>query len=124
MVHLQGIVHPAVAYFIWSCNCSSYSPYRFCQPDNCDDYSTCQYCRKNIDCTSFKDKAYFLDFAGGGAVHLLGMHAVYAYNYSYLPSCISKGGTAGLMVCLFATLQKFLDKRKEVAIAIAICSMI
>ena len=26
-----------------------------------------------MDCNSFRKKAYFIDFAGGGAVHLLGL---------------------------------------------------
>ena len=59
-VCLQGIIHPVVALFIWSDDCNSLSPYRFCH----------HHC---LDCSTFKMKAYFLDFAGGGAVHLLGL---------------------------------------------------
>ena len=50
-----------MALFIWSDKCHSYSPYQFCDSVNC-----------TINCSSFNDKAYVLDFAGGGAVHLLG----------------------------------------------------
>ncbi|XP_065919159.1 putative ammonium transporter sll1017 isoform X2 [Dysidea avara] len=77
---ISGIIHPIVALFIWSDNCHSFSPYRFCRHLDC------------LHCSSFQNKAYFLDFAGGGAVHLL-------------------GGTAGLMVCLFAKLQHWRDKK-------------
>ena len=61
----QGIVHPIVALIIWSDVAHSLSPYRFCVgmlPDyNC-----------TLATPSFLRSMYVLDFAGSGAVHMLG----------------------------------------------------
>jgi len=59
------VIHPAVAHIIWSDHKKSsfLSPFRFCDHSRGHD---------DLDCDSFSSKVYFLDFAGGGAVHLLG----------------------------------------------------
>ena len=75
---MQGIIHPTVAQIIWSDECKfSLSPYRFCYfPDN-ERYQKDHKCswdcnRDPLDPPSFREKVYILDFAGGGAVHLIG----------------------------------------------------
>jgi hypothetical protein len=78
-------------------------------------------------------RLYVLDFAGGGAVHLLGKNEylysfaifnfVYGLSFQQLGSIqiestlflskLSAGGMAGLMVCLFARFQEWWDKRDK-----------
>ena len=69
---LQGILHPIIARIIWSDACSSLSPYRYCDfGDQQNSSVACGY-----DCTQqlgLTQRLYVLDFAGGGAVHLLGI---------------------------------------------------
>ena len=63
--HMQGIIHPIIVLIIWSDAVQSISPYRFCVgilPDyNC-----------TLATPSFLKSMYVLDFAGSGAVHMLG----------------------------------------------------
>ena len=67
---VQGIVHPVIARLIWSDSCHSLSPYRFCTYNDTTTTTACNYgCTANLTLT---DRLYVLDFAGGGAVHLLG----------------------------------------------------
>jgi len=40
-----------------------------------------------VDCSSFFSKAYFLDFAGGGAVHLLGIDIIILYSKIFDVPC-------------------------------------
>ena len=61
----QGIVHPIVALIIWSDIPQSISPYRFCV-GMLSDYNC------TIAAPSFLRSMYVLDFAGSGAVHMLG----------------------------------------------------
>ena len=65
---MQGIIHPIIARLIWSNRRDSLSPYRFC-----NQLSAAQ----NYSCTEsmpLQTRLYILDFAGGGAVHLLGIN--------------------------------------------------
>ena len=68
----QGILHPLVARVIWGY--SLLSPFRFCDkpwdPNYTRSYNDCV----STSCSSCPifDKLYAIDFAGGGAVHLLG----------------------------------------------------
>ena len=69
----KGIIHPAIARVVWSDGCSSLSPYRFCNFDELhgSNTSACGYgCSQQL---GLGQRLYVLDFAGGGAVHLLGM---------------------------------------------------
>ena len=64
----QGVIHPVIARIIWTDKDTSLSPYRFCNESH----------PLNLNCTvlddlDFGNRMYILDFAGGGAVHLLGM---------------------------------------------------
>ena len=69
---LQGILHPIIARIIWSDDCSSLSPYRYCDfGDQQNSSVACGYnCTQQLGLTQ---RLYVLDFAGGGAVHLLGV---------------------------------------------------
>ena len=64
---IQGIVHPVVARVIWSDYKSSLSPYRFCNQSSASQNYSC-----DVE-MSLHQRLYILDFAGGGAVHLLGL---------------------------------------------------
>lgn len=79
---LQGIIHPVVARIIWSDDCASLSPYRFCDYGPALPRSNKQDCGYNCNSTlnNLGEKLYVLDFAGGGAVHLIG-ECVLAYRY-------------------------------------------
>ena len=71
----QGLLHPIVARIIWSDDCQSLSPYRFCKYIDTTNYQSCGYsCDESL---SLSKRLYVLDFAGGGAVHLLGKHELY-----------------------------------------------
>ena len=61
----QGVIHPVIARIIWTDHQNSLSPYRFCNKT----YSDCN----TLEGSKFYNKIYILDFAGGGAVHLLGI---------------------------------------------------
>eukprot|EP00731_Ephydatia_muelleri_P027855 Em0019g728a len=84
---ISGIIHPIIVLIIWSDVSQSISPYRFCVgmlPDyNC-----------TLAAPSFLKSMYVLDFAGSGAVHML-------------------GGTFGLVLCLFAKLEEWRQRRKN-----------
>ena len=69
---LQGILHPIIARIIWSDDCNSLSPYRYCDfGDQQNSSVACGYnCTQKLGLTQ---RLYVLDFAGGGAVHLLGI---------------------------------------------------
>lgn len=71
----QGILHPMVARVIWSDDCPSLSPYRFCNFYERPWQSCGHNCSEPL---SLSDRLYVLDFAGGGAVHLLG-------EYEFIP---------------------------------------
>ena len=127
LIHLQGIIHPVVARIIWSDQCDSLSPYRFCE------YSDSAFHNKTgcgYNCTTefgLGSRLYILDFAGGGAVHLIGMcvcvcvcvcvcecvceHACMCASISF--THLTVGGMAGLMICLFAKFQYWRDERKR-----------
>ena len=76
---MQGIIHPLVARMIWSDkHCEpSLSPYRFCNYNLRDPKSACghnsTYCTQPQDDEGLMQRMYVLDFAGGGAVHLIGI---------------------------------------------------
>ncbi|KAL5463208.1 hypothetical protein EMCRGX_G032087 [Ephydatia muelleri] len=84
---ISGIIHPIIVLIIWSDVSQSISPYRFCVgmlPDyNC-----------TLAAPSFLKSMYVLDFAGSGAVHML-------------------GGTFGLVLCLFAKLEEWRQRRRN-----------
>ena len=65
LFYFQGIIHPLIARLIWGNKPTALlSAYRFCA-------ETIPYdvCDKEL---SFDQRLYVLDFAGGGAVHLVG----------------------------------------------------
>ena len=72
-------------------------------------------CLNNFNSTKFKtffDRVYILDFAGGGAVHLLGVSKkVILAIHSYLLLCALTGGVAGLILAIFAKIQKRSDHK-------------
>ena len=80
---VSGIIHCTVARFIWGAGPAAFlSPYRFCN-----------YNGTNISrLASFSDRLYLLDFAGGGAVHLV-------------------GGVASLSLTLFVSFQLWIDRK-------------
>ena len=68
-VCLQGIIHPVITLLIWSDHCFTLSPYRFCQNTS----QSCDFdCYNNGSEVPLNQRMYTLDFAGGGAVHLVG----------------------------------------------------
>ena len=70
---LQAFIHPAVARIIWADDKDSLSPYRYCdyrEPKTNNTFSWRDHCHENGFSMS---KVYILDFAGGGAVHGIGM---------------------------------------------------
>ena len=70
----QGVIHPLIARLIWSDKCTSLSPYRFCT--NFNNFTAPYAC--NYGCSetlSLHQRMYVLDFAGGGAVHMLGIYS-------------------------------------------------
>lgn len=79
---VAGIIHPVIARFIWGGSPSDFlSPYRFCD--------------KKVDANApLLDRIYLLDFAGGGAVHLV-------------------GGMASLALTLLVSFQLWWDKKKK-----------
>lgn len=80
---VSGIIHCTVARFIWGAGPAAFlSPYRFC---NTQETNTSNF-------TSFSDRLYLLDFAGGGAVHLV-------------------GGVAALSLTLFVSFQLWIDRK-------------
>ena len=80
---VSGIIHCTVARFIWGAGRAAFlSPYRFC-----NNHGT------NVsNLTSFSERLYLLDFAGGGAVHLV-------------------GGVASLSLTLFVSFQLWIDRK-------------
>lgn len=86
---ISGIIHPLIARLIWSDKCSSLSPYRFCSDHSNITTDACNYgCTEDLPLIR---RLYVLDFAGGGAVHLL-------------------GGIAGLVISVLAKIQERRDK--------------
>eukprot|EP00731_Ephydatia_muelleri_P027904 Em0019g777a len=81
---ISGIIHPIIVLIVWSDLPQSISPYRFCVGM---DYNC------TLATPSFLRSMYVLDFAGSGAVHML-------------------GGTFGLVLCLFAKL-KYWKQQKQ-----------
>ena len=62
---IAGIVHPIIGRLIWGADreIDFLSPYRFCDAPGSPTIT---------NTSSFTERAYVLDFAGGGAVHLVG----------------------------------------------------
>lgn len=58
------------------------------------------------------ERLYVLDFAGGGAVHLLGTAPDVTCSSMSLMCTCTAGGVAGLVISLFAKLQEYRDKKK------------
>jgi Amt family ammonium transporter len=94
---ISGFIHPMVARWVWSTNSSKHpapfgpgwlSPYqrRYC-------LNKTEFMHLNASNISNISNMYVLDFAGGGAVHLL-------------------GGISGLMLLLVLKLDNYLLKRK------------
>ena len=82
---VSGLIHCTIARFIWGSNPGAFlSPYRFCQPNGSTYYNE----------SSYFERIYLLDFAGGGAVHLV-------------------GGVAALSLTLFVSFQMWIDRRKN-----------
>ena len=80
---VSGFIHCVVARFIWGAGPSAFlSPFRFCLPDGTQINNS----------SSYFEKIYVLDFAGGGAVHLV-------------------GGIAALSLTLFVSFQLWMDRR-------------
>ena len=82
-VLIAGIIHPVVARIVWGADASDFfSPYRFCTtPDS-------------VKPVTYWERIYLLDFAGGGAVHLV-------------------GGMASLALTLIASTQLWWDQRSD-----------
>ncbi|KAI6653547.1 Ammonium transporter 1 member 3-like [Oopsacas minuta] len=79
---VSGLIHCTVARIIWGGGPEAFlSPFRFCIDFN-----------NIINGTSYTDRLYLLDFAGGGAVHLV-------------------GGVAALTLTLFVSFQLWMDRR-------------
>ena len=82
-VLIAGIIHPVVARVVWGADSSDFlSPYRFCKTSN------------SVTPVTYWQRIYLLDFAGGGAVHLV-------------------GGMASLALTLIASSQLWWDKRSD-----------
>ena len=109
----QGIIHPAVARIIWSDHCDSLSPYRFCYyVDNpLQENHTCSW--SCSDTASFWNRLHVLDFAGGGAVHLIGWHRynILLHTLSVI-TIVFLGGMAGLVICLFAKFEEWKESKR------------
>ena len=73
-LHLQGLIQPLLALIMWSDNCNSFSPYRFCI--NKDPSIGCIGGTYGLTSNppSFQQRMYVLDFAGSGVVHMVGMY--------------------------------------------------
>ena len=71
-LHYQGIIHPVIARLIWSDQASSLSPYRFCSNSTIYNDNAVTQGFTCVHKQPLSDRLYVLDFAGGGAVHLLG----------------------------------------------------
>lgn len=83
-----------------------------------EDSGGCGYnCTQEL---SFSQRLYILDFAGGGAVHMLGMCVgvcvVGPLPPASPPAPVTTGGIAGLIICLFAKLQEYRDRHLQVPI--------
>ncbi|KAI6653546.1 Ammonium transporter 1 member 3-like [Oopsacas minuta] len=85
---IAGIVHPIIARIVWGADRGDFlSPYRFCRTE--EDVA------KNVTIgDGYFDRIYLLDFAGGGAVHIV-------------------GGMASLGLTLIVSTQLWWDKRVE-----------
>ena len=71
-VWMQGIIHPLVARLIWSdVNNAPFSPYKFCN-ETMSNETKLDLCGNGA--SFIPDRIYILDFAGGGAVHLVGQY--------------------------------------------------
>lgn len=84
-----GIIHPFLAQIMWSDNCDSFSPYRFCIDKDPSVGCLGGTYGNTTDPPSFRESMYVLDFAGSGVVHMV-------------------GGLFGLVLCMFA---KFHDRQ-------------
>ena len=83
---VSGLIHCTIARFIWGSDPGAFlSPFRFCQPNGTSF---------NQISSSYSEKLYLLDFAGGGAVHLV-------------------GGVAALSLTLFVSFQMWVDRRGD-----------
>eukprot|EP00731_Ephydatia_muelleri_P027873 Em0019g746a len=86
-----GLIHPLLALIMWSDNCNSFSPYRFCIDKDPSIGCIGGTYGLTSNPPSFQQRMYVLDFAGSGVVHMV-------------------GGLFGLVVCLFA---KFHDRQSK-----------
>lgn len=83
-----------MARIIWSDHCDSLSPYRFCDYLN-NPLQKNHHCSWNCDDADvgFRGRMYVLDFAGGGAVHLIGTIVSCDVLQRYSASVRHTGGT-------------------------------